>query len=95
MKKIIFTVLAVFVLGVNHLMYSQMLGSNINLIPSPKSIVINDGSFTLTNQTKIYFDQYSRKVADYLSEVIKPATDRIRKNPSIPPMANPCIEILK
>lgn len=74
MKKIIFTVLAVFVLGVNHLMYSQMLGSNINLIPSPKSIVINDGSFTLTNQTKIYFDQYSRKVADYLSEVIKPAT---------------------
>ncbi|MDY0083178.1 MAG: beta-N-acetylhexosaminidase, partial [Ignavibacteriaceae bacterium] len=74
MKKFVLTALAVFVLGANIKMFSQMMDNTINLIPNPKSIVVNEGSFKLTSQTKIYFDQYSKKVADYLAEVINPAT---------------------
>lgn len=74
MKILFITVLAVFVSGVNHWTFSQMTDNNINLIPNPKSIVINEGSFTLSSKTKICFDQYSKRVADYLAEVINPVT---------------------
>ena len=74
MKNFISTALAVFILGINFMVFSQDMNSNINIIPKPKSIVINEGTFKLTGETKIYFDQYSKKVADYLAEVINPAT---------------------
>ena len=41
--------------------------NNINIIPKPKSIVVNEGSFKLTLDTKIYFNVNSKKVADYLN----------------------------
>ena len=50
------------------------MGNNINIIPKPKSIVINEGSFKLNPDTKIYFNVNSKKVADYLTEVLNPAT---------------------
>jgi len=53
---------------------AQEMNSNVNIIPKPKSIVISEGSFKLTSNTKIRYDQYSKKVADYLVEVINPAT---------------------
>ncbi|MFZ1518060.1 MAG: family 20 glycosylhydrolase [Ignavibacteriaceae bacterium] len=48
--------------------------NTINIIPKPKSLVVNEGSFKLTSDTKIYFNVNSKKVADYLAEVINPAT---------------------
>ena len=53
---------------------AQEVTNILNIIPKPKSIVINEGSFKLTPDTKIYYDQNSKKVADYLVEVINPAT---------------------
>src|SRR5690606_12785599 len=73
MKTFFITALAVFVLVANLKTLSQDM-NNINIIPKPKSIVLNEGTFKLTAETKIYFDQYSKKVADYLAEVINPAT---------------------
>ncbi|MEO8232253.1 MAG: beta-N-acetylhexosaminidase [Ignavibacteriota bacterium] len=53
---------------------SQTMENEISIIPKPKSIVVNEGTFNLTADTKIYYDQYSKKVADYLAEVLNPAT---------------------
>ena len=50
------------------------MGNNINIIPKPKSIVINEGSFKLNPDTKIYFNVNSKEIADYLTEVVNPAT---------------------
>ncbi|MBK7632765.1 MAG: family 20 glycosylhydrolase [Ignavibacteriales bacterium] len=54
--------------------YPQVTENNINIIPKPKSLVVNEGTFKLTSDTKIYFNVNSKKVADYLSEVLNPAT---------------------
>jgi hexosaminidase len=53
---------------------AQQLEENINLIPKPKSIVVSEGVFKLTSNTKIYFNVNSKQVADYLSEILNPAT---------------------
>ncbi len=53
---------------------SQPMDNQINIIPKPKSIVINEGKFILNADTKIFYDPYSKKVADYLAEVINPGT---------------------
>ncbi len=53
---------------------SQILDNEISIIPKPKSIVVTEGKFNLTADTKIYFDQYSKGIADYLAEVLSPAT---------------------
>lgn len=53
---------------------AQQMQDDINIIPKPKSIVVNEGTFKLTSDTKIYFNVNSKKVADYLTEVLNPAT---------------------
>lgn len=55
-------------------LFSFSLAQEINIIPQPKSIVVNEGNFRLTNETKIFYDQNSKLVADYLAEVLSPAT---------------------
>lgn len=53
---------------------AQEVTNILNIIPKPKSIVINEGSFKITPDTKIFYDQNSKKVADHLVEVLNPAT---------------------
>ncbi len=60
----------------------QTMENEISIIPKPKSIVVNEGTFNFTADTKIYYDQYSKKIADYLAEVLIPATG-FKLEPSI------------
>lgn len=55
-------------------LFSFSLAQEISIIPQPKSIVVNEGNFRLTKETKIFYDQNSKPVADYLAEVLNPAT---------------------
>ena len=52
----------------------QEMVNNITIIPKPKSIVVNEGFFKLNQDTKIYFNVNSKKIADYLTEELNPAT---------------------
>lgn len=74
MKNLIFTLVAAFNLLVSSTTFTQEFNSEINIIPKPKSIVVNDGVFKLNSDTKIFFDSNSKKVADYLAEALNPAT---------------------
>ncbi len=74
MKKIFFTSLVLIGLFVTQFSVPQEMQSCINIIPKPKSIVVNEGSFKLNSETKIFYDSNSRRVADYLAEVLNPAT---------------------
>ena len=74
MKNIIISLLIIFSFLTSIEIFCQEMGNNINIIPKPKSIVIYEGSFKLNPDTKIYFNVNSKKVADYLTEVLNPAT---------------------
>jgi hexosaminidase len=74
MKNLIFTLTVAFTLFVSSTAFTQELNSEINIIPKPKSIVVNDGVFKLNSDTKIFFDSNSKKVADYLVDALNPAT---------------------
>lgn len=53
---------------------AQDVNNTISIIPKPKSFVLSEGVFKLKPNTKIFYDQNSKRVADYLTEVINPAT---------------------
>ena len=72
MKKIILYMFVFLFTHMNNYLSAQV--SKVNIIPKPKSIVVNEGTFKLNPDTKIFFDHNSKKVADYLAEVINPAT---------------------
>ena len=74
MKNIIISVIIILSFLTSIEIFSQEMGNNINIIPKPKSIVVNAGIFKLTPETKIYFNVNSKKVADYITEVLNPAT---------------------
>jgi len=72
MKKILTLLIVILISSTNYL--SQVMNNNLNVIPKPKSIVTNEGNFVLNPDTKIFFDQNSKQIADYFVEVINPAT---------------------
>lgn len=74
MKKMIILLIVLQFTLLSNVLLAQELMNTINIIPKPKSLVVNEGSFKLTSDTKIYFNVNSKKVADYLAEVINPAT---------------------
>ena len=74
MKKIIILLIVLQFTLLSNVLLAQELMNKINIIPKPKSLVVNEGSFKLTSDTKIYFNVNSKKVSDYLAEVINPAT---------------------
>jgi hexosaminidase len=74
MKNKIISACIIFSILISAEIYCQDMEKNINIIPKPKSIVVNEGIFKLNPDTKIYFNVNSKKVADYLAEVINPAT---------------------
>lgn len=74
MKKILCNIFIVVLLITNHQTYSQTIAGNISIIPKPKSMVVNEGSFNLTADTKIFYDQNSKYIADYFVETITGST---------------------
>ncbi|RPI60744.1 MAG: beta-N-acetylglucosaminidase, partial [Ignavibacteriales bacterium] len=53
---------------------AQEKGNNINIIPKPKSIVVNEGTFNLNPLTKIYYKNEAKQIAEYLNQIISPST---------------------
>lgn len=74
MKNIFFSFITFISLSLTQFSFTQEMNTEINIIPKPKSIVLNEGSFILNANTKIFFDSNSKRVADYLAEVLNPAT---------------------
>jgi len=74
MKKlfILFFVLINMLMSIISL--AQDVNNTISIIPKPKSFILSEGVFKLKPNTKIFYDQNSKRVADYLTEVINPAT---------------------
>ncbi len=73
--KNIFTALIILISFLTTITVSgQELGNNINLIPKPKSLVLNEGTFRLNQNTRIFFDQNSKQVADYLNNILSSPT---------------------
>ena len=44
------------------------MGEGINIIPKPKSIIVNEGTFTLNSLTKIFYRKEAKAIAEYLNE---------------------------
>jgi hexosaminidase len=74
MKKLIVLLFVLLLILLTEYLSAQEIVNSINIIPKPKSIVVNEGTFKLKPDTRIFYDQNSKKVADYLTEVINPAT---------------------
>lgn len=74
MKKKLVVFLFLILQLANLQLFAQDLLNNINLVPKPKSIVTNEGTFLLNPDTKIFYDQFSKHIADYLVESINPST---------------------
>ena len=72
-KLFVTSILFLLILNVAGL-FAQENSIQINVIPKPKSIVINEGTFTLNSETKIYYDQNSKHIADYLADILNPST---------------------
>ncbi len=53
---------------------SQQIEKEINIIPKPKSLVVNEGTFQLNALTKIFYKKNAKSIAEYLSEIIQPST---------------------
>ncbi|HEX9251026.1 MAG TPA: beta-N-acetylhexosaminidase, partial [Ignavibacteriaceae bacterium] len=74
MKNILISLLIIFSLVPFSDISSQGHEKGINLIPQPKSIVINEGTFNLNAATKIYYQKEAKQIAEYLNEIISPST---------------------
>lgn len=74
MQKISIYIIMLFSAFLISTVKSQQEQKIISVIPKPKSIVLNEGTFVLTPDTKIFYDQYSKPVADFLAETVNPAT---------------------
>ena len=73
--KNIFTILILSILILTTIITSaQEKGNNINIIPKPKSIVVNEGTFNLNPLTKIYYKNEAKQIAEYLNQIISPST---------------------
>ena len=73
--KNIFTILILSILILTSITISaQEKGNNINIIPKPKSIVVNEGTFNLNPLTKIYYKNEAKQIAEYLNQIISPST---------------------
>jgi hexosaminidase len=53
---------------------AQEMNTNINIIPKPKSIVINDGTFKITSITKLFYKKEAKQIAEYLNQILKLST---------------------
>ncbi len=73
MKNISVLSISILFFVITSNLHSQLPERNINLIPQPKSIVINDGSFIIKPSTKIYYERNTEEIAGYLVQKLKPA----------------------
>jgi hexosaminidase len=53
---------------------AKEMNTNINIIPKPKSLNVNEGTFKLNTSTKIFYKNEARQIAEYLNEIINPST---------------------
>jgi hexosaminidase len=53
---------------------AQEMNTNINIIPYPKSIVINEGTFKITSITKLFYKKEAKQIAEYLNQIVIPST---------------------
>jgi len=74
MKNIFIYLLIIFSLISFVDISSQSMGNEVNIIPKPKSIVVNDGAFTLNSITKIFYKKEANSIAEYLKNTIQPST---------------------
>ena len=44
---------------------AQEMNTNINIIPNPKSIVINEGTFRISSYTKLFYKKEAKQIAEY------------------------------
>jgi len=67
----------IFILAVfsSSLFYAQEMKDQINIIPKPKSIVVNEGSFKLNTSTKIFYEKSAQNIAVYLNEILNDIVD--------------------
>ena len=57
--------------------YTKKGKGEVNIIPKPKEVVINDGLFLVNKETKILADNSNeevRSVAEYLAGILRPST---------------------
>lgn len=74
MKKKLICFLIVFATFLFADIFSQPIENGINIIPKPKSLVVNEGTFKLNPATKIFYEKKAKQTAVYLYEIIKPST---------------------
>lgn len=74
MKKIFIYLLIVFAAVSSTDIFSQQMENGINIIPKPKNLVVNEGTFRLNAGTKIFYEKETKQIAEYLNEIIKPST---------------------
>ena len=53
---------------------SQPMEREINIIPKPKSLIVNEGTFKLNASTKILYKEDAKQIAEYLNQIINPST---------------------
>ena len=74
MKKRLSILLVIFTFVIPSKVFAQEAAKQINIIPKPKSILINDGVFKLNSLTKIYYKKEAKNIAEYLAQIINPST---------------------
>ena len=73
--KILYTILILLISFLTTItVIAQEMNTNINIIPKPKSIVVNEGTFKITSITKLFYKKEAKQIAEYLNQIIKPST---------------------
>ncbi|HCY74612.1 MAG TPA: beta-N-acetylhexosaminidase [Ignavibacteriales bacterium] len=70
----IYTILLFYVLTILYSFELFAQPSEINIIPAPKSIMVNEGAFNLNASTKIYYEKKAQPIADYLKKILTQST---------------------
>ncbi|HEX7356078.1 MAG TPA: family 20 glycosylhydrolase [Ignavibacteriaceae bacterium] len=70
----IYTNLLLYILSILFSLQTFAQPSDINIIPAPKSVVVNEGAFNLNASTKIYYSKEAKPIADYLKNILAPST---------------------
>ncbi len=52
---------------------SQPMERGINIIPKPKSLIVNEGTFKLNASTVLYYEKEAKQIAEYLNEIVNPS----------------------
>ena len=74
MKNIFLTLLIIFSSFSFVDVLPQSMETGINIIPKPKSLIVNEGTFKLNANTKVFYKKEAKQIAEYFLEIINPST---------------------